>query len=126
MFKENNKAIYLQIADTLCDGILSGIYSEGERLPSVREYAATMQVNPNTMMRTYDHLSGQGLISNRRGIGFFVEPGAAAIVREKRVQDLLENEIYDMFRQLELLGVTPEELKLKYEQHLNKTNENNH
>lgn len=126
MFKENNKAIYLQIADTLCDRILSGQYREGERLPSVREYAATMQVNPNTMMRTYEYLSGQNLITNRRGIGFFVQSGAAAKVKEMRVHDLLDNEIYDIFDQLKLLGVTPEELKQKYEQHLNSTNENKH
>lgn len=118
MFKENNKAIYLQIADTICDSILDGRLSPGSRMPSVREYAATMQVNPNTMMRTYDYLSGLELIYNKRGIGFFLSDDAEAKVRAMRAEDFLDNEIYDIFRQLKLLGVTPEELKKKYEEYI--------
>ena len=54
-FKEN-KPIYLQIADRIMDEILCNVYREEERIPSVREYAATVEVNANTMVRSYDYL----------------------------------------------------------------------
>ena len=73
-FKES-KSIYLQIADRICDEILQGQYMEEERIPSVREYAATVEVNANTVVRTYDYLQGQEIIYNKRGIGYFVSAG---------------------------------------------------
>ena len=71
-FKENNKAIYLQIADKISDDILLGTILPGARIPSVREYASTLEVNANTIMRSYEYLERQGVIFNRRGIGFFI------------------------------------------------------
>ena len=70
-FKES-KAIYLQIADRICDEILLGQYPEEERIPSVREYAAIVEVNANTVMRSFDYLQVQNIIYNKRGIGYFV------------------------------------------------------
>ena len=64
-FKEN-KPIYLQIADRICDEILQGRYAENDRIPSVRDYAATVEVNANTVVRTYDYLQGQEIISWNR------------------------------------------------------------
>lgn len=120
MFKENSKAIYLQIADRICDDVLAGVLRPDDRLPSVREYAATVQVNPNTMMRTYDHLSAKGILYNKRGIGFFLSADAPEKVREMRMEQLLDGEIFTLFRQLSLLGVDPETLKNKYEEYLRK------
>ena len=68
-FKES-KSIYLQIADRICDEILQGQYPEEERIPSVREYAGTVEVNANTVVRTYDYLQGLEIIYNKRGIGY--------------------------------------------------------
>ena len=73
-FKEN-KPIYLQIADRICDEILQGRYAENDRIPSVRDYAATVEVNANTAMRSYDFLQSRSVIRMQRGIGYFVEPG---------------------------------------------------
>ena len=69
-FKES-KAIYLQIADRICDEILLGQFAEEERIPSVREYATIVEVNANTVMRSFDYLQSQNIIYNKRGIGFF-------------------------------------------------------
>lgn len=63
-FKES-KAIYLQIADRICDEILLGQYPEEERIPSVREYAAIVEVNANTVMRSFDYLQVQNIIYNK-------------------------------------------------------------
>ncbi len=76
IFEENNKAIYLQIADRICDDIMQGKYDSDNRIPSVREYAASVEVNANTVMRSYERLTSRNLIFNKRGIGFFVSPDA--------------------------------------------------
>ena len=82
-FKES-KPIYLQIADRICDEILLGQYQEEERIPSVREYAAVVEVNANTVMRSYDYLQMQGVIYNKRGIGYFVSAGASELILKLR------------------------------------------
>ena len=71
IFKENTRPIYLQIADRICYDIMSGVYNPDDRMPSVREYAASVEVNANTVMRSYEYLSTRDIIYNRRGIGFF-------------------------------------------------------
>lgn len=76
-FKES-KSIYLQIADRIMDEILRMVYPEEGRVPSVREYAAMVEVNANTVVRSYDYLQGQEIIYNKRGIGYFVSPGAVS------------------------------------------------
>ena len=118
MFKENSKAIYLQIADRIQDDILSGAIAPGDRLPSVREYAARVQVNPNTMVRAYEYLASLDIIRNKRGIGYFLAEEAPRLVRELRAEDFLGSEIYEMFRRLRQLGISPELLKNKYEEYI--------
>src|SRR5690606_39542667 len=71
-----NKAIYLQIAEHAFEQILLGRWSADEKIPSVRELAVQLEVNPNTVMRTYDFLQQMEVIYNKRGIGFFVADDA--------------------------------------------------
>ena len=81
-----DKAIYLQMADRLCDDILSGRYVSGDKVPSVRELAVTLGVNANTVVRTYDTLSAEGIILTRRGLGYFVADDAKErILRMRRI-----------------------------------------
>lgn len=68
-FENNRRAIYLQIADKIMDDIMAGLHPVEERIPSVREYAAMVEVNANTVMRAYDYLTREEIIFNRRGIG---------------------------------------------------------
>ena len=63
----NNKAIYLQMADRLCDDILAGKYKADDRIPSVREYAVMLEVNTNTAVKAYEELARDGVVYNRRG-----------------------------------------------------------
>ena len=72
---DQHKPIYLQIADAICERILTGQWPEGDRIPSVRECGVSLEVNPNTVARSYDELSTEGIIHNKRGIGYFVSPG---------------------------------------------------
>ena len=118
-FKEKSKPIYLQIVDSLADRVANGTYAEGARIPSVREFAAQVQVNPNTVMRAYDHLSRLGVVFNRRGIGYFIAEGARRIITEIRSREFFEDEILRFFEQLALLGVDPGQLARLYEDYLN-------
>ncbi len=99
------KPIYLQIADVFCDSILSGTLKADERIPSVREYGAEIGVNPNTVMRVYEKLTAEGIIYNKRGIGYFVSAEAREKILETQRQEFLEIEVPAILRKMELLGL---------------------
>ena|SRR5438445_1998542 len=115
-FRES-QSIYLQIADYVCEKILLKEWVEGERIPSVRELAVQLEVNPNTVMRTYEFLQQQEIIYNQRGIGFFTSPNAIRQAVNYRKQVFIEKELPQVFRSLFLLGMDPEELRPGYEQY---------
>ena len=112
-FKEN-KAIYLQIAERICDMILLGEYKEDERVPSVREYAAIVEVNFNTVMRSFEYLQASGIIFNKRGIGYFVATGAGEKIHSMRKEFFLQNEINDFFKQIYMLEIPMQEIVEMY------------
>ena len=88
--------------------ILSGEWAEMERIVSVREMAAAVGVNPNTVMRSYEKLEADGIIFNRRGIGFFVSEGAVEHIRNLERQKFMEEELPKLQERLSLLGLTLE------------------
>lgn len=108
-FKEG-KPIYVQIADRICDEILSGAYTADQRIPSVREYSVLVEVNVNTTVKAYDHLAQQGVVYNRRGMGYYVAPDAPALTRAERRQAFTGEVLPDVFRQMRLLGIGADEL----------------
>lgn len=122
-FKES-KPIYLQIADRICDEILQGRYAEGDRIPSVRDYAATVEVNANTAMRSYDFLQSRHIIRMRRGIGYFVEQGAPERIRTFRRETFMNEELYDFFRQACSIGLTADELAGLYREYTSAVSNN--
>ena len=115
-FKES-KSIYLQIADRICDEILQGQYREEERIPSVREYAATVEVNANTVVRSFDYLQNQEIIYNKRGLGYFVSQGAVGHILELRKEIFLRDELPEFFRQLKTLDISIKEIEKMYEEY---------
>ena len=116
-FKEN-KPIYLQIADRIMDEILCNVYREEERIPSVREYAATVEVNANTMVCSYDYLQSQDIIYNKRGIGYFVAGSAREKIIALRRESFLNESLPEMFRQMQLLDIPVSEISALYQQFL--------
>ena len=118
-FKES-KSIYLQIADRICDEILQGQYQEEERIPSVREYAATVEVNANTVVRSFDYLQGQDIIYNKRGLGYFVAPEGRNRILALRKEAFLRDELPEFFRQLKTLDIPLEEVGKMYRDYLQK------
>ena len=118
-FKES-RPIYLQIADRICDEILQGQYKAGERIPSVREYAATVEVNANTVVRSFDYLQGQDIIYNKRGLGYFVAPEGRDRILALRKEVFLRDELPEFFRQLKTLDIPLEEVGKMYRDYLEK------
>lgn len=113
-FKEN-KPIYLQIADRIMDEILQHVYEEEGRILSVREYAGVVEVNANTVVRTYDYLQNQGIIYNKRGLGYFVSPGAAQKIVALRKETFLQQVLPGVFKEMYLLHIPMETLAEMFE-----------
>ena len=122
-FREN-RAIYLQIADLVCENILNGTWKPGQRIPSIRELAESIEVNPNTAMRTFGYLEDQGIIHNQRGIGFFLSENAYEITRELMKKTFISRELPQMFRTLDLLRMGFDDLAGLYAAHRSAAREN--
>ena len=112
---KNTKGIFLQIADSISEKVMEGKYPPGEKIPSVRDLATEMGVNPNTVMRTYSELQTRGIIDNKRGVGYYVSTDAVAIIREWKRKEVFEAELPLIIRQTKILGITLEELKPYFE-----------
>ncbi len=109
-----NQAIYLQIADYFCENILQKKWQEGEKIPSIREIAVKVEVNPNTAMRTFNYLQDKGIIFNKRGIGYFVADGGFEKTRELKKDQFVRDELPKVFHSLELLNLTLDDLNKYY------------
>jgi len=117
---KDNKAIYLQIADRIGDQILAGVLIPDGKVPSVRELAAEIEVNANTVARTYDHLQQNGIIYTKRGLGYFVQTNAREAIIKRRREQLMQGEMDYFLGQLKAVGIDPDELKQLYSDYLAK------
>ena len=111
----NEKAIYVQMADRLCDEILADKYQDDDRIPSVREYSVLLEVNTNTAVKAYDELARANIIYNKRGLGYFVTPGAKKQILKERKKEFMKERLPELFRQMQLLGITLEDVKDAYD-----------
>lgn len=111
----DNRAIYLQIADLLCEQILLAKWLPQKKIPSVREMGMSLQVNPNTVLRTYDFLQQKGIIFNKRGIGYFVEDDAIQKIIQYRREDFFESILPNFFKTISLLNISLDEILEKYQ-----------
>ena len=104
------KGIYLQIADRMRERILRGEWKTGERIPSVRELAIELGVNPNTVTRSYQKLLDRELISNQRGRGYFVSEDAAERALQEMREEFMRDELPRIIAAMRLLGIGMEEI----------------
>jgi DNA-binding transcriptional regulator YhcF (GntR family) len=118
---KDKQSIYRQIADYVCEQLLLGKWPPGDRIPSVRDLAMSLEVNPNTVMRTYDFLQGKEIIFNKRGIGFFASDEATSRIMEYRRERFLESELPEFFRTLYLLNIPMEEIQQRYQAFITET-----
>ena len=110
MIFNTDKAIFMQMADRLCDEILSGTYRDDDRIPSVREYAVMLEVNTNTAVKAYDQLAREHIIYNKRGMGYYVTPGAREQILQQRRTAFMEQTLPELARQMQLLGISRDDL----------------
>ena len=113
---KNQKAIYMQIADHVIENILARNLSGGDRMQSVREMAENVQVNPNTVMRSYSFLQDEGLIFNKRGIGYFIAEDAFKRTQTMKKNAFIQKALPEFFKQMDLLGIDFEELEKLYKE----------
>lgn len=118
---KSNKGIYLQIADNLCNQILEGKLQAGDRVPSVRDLAIEIEVNRNTVMRTYSFLQQENIFENKRGVGFFVSNNAAVHIKRRTKKEFFENELPHFIEKINQLKLNRTDL----EDLLNEINKNN-
>ena len=114
---KDGKAIYLQIADYITENILKGDWKEGDRIASVREFAVEIEVNPNTVMRAYSYLQDEGIIFNKRGIGYFVGEDSMEKVMSLKKEDFVKKELPYFFRILDILKIDFESLQAMYDEY---------
>lgn len=112
----DNEAIYLQIAAYVSKNILLGKWPAEQKIPSVRDLAIELQVNLNTVMRSYEFLENLGVIYNKRGLGSFVAPDGYDKVKAYRKERFIQQDLPAFFTNLYLLGISQEEITQRYEQ----------
>lgn len=107
---KKQKPIYLQIAESLCERMVAGEWQPDDRIPSVRDVAVQLGVNPNTVLRSFDYLQGNEIIYNRRGVGYFAASNAKEKILNIQRCEFLEEEWPAVLQKMKMLNLSPEEL----------------
>ncbi|WP_069130129.1 GntR family transcriptional regulator [Rhodohalobacter halophilus] len=113
----DNKPIYMQIADHFCDQILRKKWESGDRIPSVREIAVKMEVNPNTAIRAFHYLQDENVLYNERGVGYFISENAYEQVVELKREEFIRDKLPRFYRDMKLLGFSCSDLDELYQKH---------
>ena len=103
--------IFVQVQQGLEDEILSGIYREGEQIPSITELAASYKINPATALKGINLLVEEGVVYKKRGVGMFVAQGAAERLRVKRKEGFYDRFVASLVAEAKRLGIGKEELE---------------
>lgn len=109
--------IYLQIVDYVCERILLKHWNKGDRIPSVREIAVTLEVNPNTAMRAYEFLQQKDIVYNQRGLGLFVADEGLKNAKAYRQQVFIQKEVPAFFASMTLLQIGVEDLETLFKKY---------
>ena len=115
---KDNEAIYLQIAAFVCDNILTGKWTAGQKILSVRDLAVELEVNPNTVMRSYEFLQAQEIVYNKRGLGLFVAEDGFEKVKAYRKQSFVQQNLPEFFKNIYLLDISIDDIRQQYEDFL--------
>jgi len=109
----NDRPIFLQIAEALTADVLSGVLAPGARLPSARDLAASLEVNPNTAARALQALADAGVARAERGTGYYVDEAGPDRARDELRRRFFETEVPALARTLAQLGLTAADLAAK-------------
>lgn len=113
----DNQPIYMQIADYFCENILLNKWPANQRIPSVRDIAVKMEVNPNTAMRAFVYLQEKEIIYNKRGIGYFVGENGYAKALDLKRAEFIEKDLPVLMKTMKLLDISCNEMEELYKKH---------
>lgn len=123
-FREN-QPIYIQIAEYVCEQILLKKWKLGEKILSIRDIAVALEVNPNTVQRSYDLLQQRGIIVNKRGVGYFTDEEAMEKIISFRKEQFIEHELPVFFKNMYLLKIDVKDLQSQFDQFVKDNFKNN-
>lgn len=106
--EKNHSAIYVQVMDNIKEMIVTNVWSENQKIPSVRELSEQLMLNPNTVQKAYRELEREGYIYTVSGKGSFVG-GRSGIRRDPAMVDEQKDKVREAFRGLLLLGYSADE-----------------
>lgn len=109
-----NYPIYLQVADYICEKVLTRVWSDGEKLPSVKDLSVTTSVNPNTVIKALAYLQDNGILTTQRGIGYFLTEAAFDQALDLKRKQFIEDELPAVFASMELLQMDIKDLTKLY------------
>lgn len=114
MIFNETQPIYLQLLDMINSKIISHEWVANERIPSVRDLAVECELNAKTVVRVYDILQNNNIIYKQRGMGYYLSPNAYDNTITKTRENFISNELPKLFKKLEELSISFEELEKLY------------
>ena len=114
MIFNNQQPIYIQIIEQIYLRILTKEWIPDQRIPSVRDMAIQFEVNPNTVMRSFERLQQNDIIYNKRGMGYFLATNALEQVKCEQKEEFFKNELPKIFEKISSLEISPEDINSRY------------
>lgn len=109
--------IYRQVADFICEKVLTAVWRDGDRLPPVKDLAVLTSVNPNTVIKAVTWLQDNEVLTTRRGVGYFLTEGAASRTLALKRREFIEEDLPVVFNSMNLLDLDLEEFAELYQKH---------
>lgn len=107
---DDEKPVFLQIAEGMEDAILTGVFQEESQIPSTTELSVTYKINPATALKGINLLVDAGIVYKKRGVGMFVAEGAVRKLRQKRKDQFYENFVRRLVEEAKKLEITDVEI----------------
>lgn len=107
---DDERPIFIQIAEGIEDAILSGAFAEESQIPSITEFSVNYRINPATALKGINILVDEGIVYKKRGIGMFVATGAVKKLKEKRKEQFYDNFIKSLVEEAKRLDISKDEI----------------
>ena len=107
---DQSSPIYQRLADQMEEMIFSGLFLEGDQVPSTTQLSQELHINPATVLKGMNMLVDQQLLEKRRGRGMFVTAGAQEKIMEKRKEGFYQNYVASLIQEATKLGITEDHL----------------
>ncbi|NLG88380.1 MAG: GntR family transcriptional regulator [Clostridiaceae bacterium] len=107
---QDERPIFIQLAEQIEDAILSGAFPEETQIPSTTEISVTYKINPATALKGINLLVGNGIVYKKRGVGMFVATGAVNLLLQKRKKEFTEKYVNSLVKEAKRLNLSKEDI----------------